>query len=348
MNPITLTANITNAGAATATGNVVFTEGTAQLGTAALDAHGHASLTLPSLPAGTHAITASYAGDGDDFAATSPPLTQIVNLRATTTTLTGSQTDSTNPQQVTLIAVVHSDGSFSPTGLVSFTSEGRAIGTATLDSTGVATLTILIENSGGSETIMASYAGDTVYAASSSTSTTVQAGLATQFTLTIDPTTISIVSKQHTVIQLSLSSIKGFSDKIQFGCLGLPFAATCTFSTPQTQLAANGTATVQLTLDTGNPLGIAAQGSVGHERHDANIFLSLLPAALLAGIFGRRRRLTALLVMICAVVLTATLSGCAGLQGTGTPPGTYIFKVTASGEGTGATQSQDLTLTVTQ
>ena len=123
ISPITLIANLTNAAA---TGNVVFTEGTTQLGTAALDASGHASLTLPSLSAGTHVIAASYAGDGNDFAANSRALTQTVNLRATTTTLTGSQTDSTNPQQVTLIAVVHSDGNVPPTGLLSFTSGGRA------------------------------------------------------------------------------------------------------------------------------------------------------------------------------------------------------------------------------
>jgi hypothetical protein len=32
----------------------------------------------------------------------------------------------------------------------------------------------------------------------------------------------------------------------------------------------------------------------------------------------------------------------------GTPPGTYVFKVTAMGTGTGATQATDVTLTVTQ
>ena len=348
LSPITLTANLTNPGAAAATGSVVFTEGTAQLGTAALDASGHASLTLPSLPAGMHTIMASYAGDENDFAASSPALTQTANLRATTISLTGSQTDSTNPQQVTLIAVVHSDGSVPPTGSVNFTSGGLVVGTAAVDSTGVATLTILIESSGGSENIAAGYAGDAVYAASSSMPTTVQAGPATQFTLTIDPAKVSIVTKQHTIVQLSLSSIKGFSDKIQFGCLGLPFAATCTFSVPQTELAANGTATIQLTLDTGNPLGIDAQANARDARRNPTAFLCLLPAALLAGLFGGRRRGTARLMLIFAIMLTFTLSGCAGLQGSGTPPGTYTFKVTASGQGTGATQSQDLTLTVTQ
>ncbi|HEY1576611.1 MAG TPA: Ig-like domain repeat protein, partial [Terracidiphilus sp.] len=318
---ITLTANLRNAGAAAATGEILFTEGTTQLGTAALDASGHASLTLPSLAAGFHALTASYAGDGNDFAASSPALMQIVNLRTTTTTLTGSQTDSTNPQQVTLISVVHADGAAAPTGSVSFSSGNLAIGTAQVDSTGVATLTILLQNSQGSENIVARYAGDSVYATSSSASTTVQAGPATQFTLTIDPASVSVVSKQHSIIQLSLSSIKGFSDKIQLGCLGLPFAATCTFSAPQAELAADGIATVQLTIDTGNPLGIGAQASARNRRSDATTFLCLFPAALLVSLFGRRRRLSTLLVMICAVLMTFPLSGCAGLQGSGTPPG---------------------------
>lgn len=348
LSPITLTASLSNAGAEAATGKIVFTDGTIQLGTAPLAGSGRASLTLPSLSAGTHLIAATYAGDGDDFAASSPALTQTVSLRETTTTLTGSQTDATNPQQVTLIAVVHSDGVTPPTGSVSFSSGSAAIGTAQVDSTGVATLTILLQNSDASESVAASYTGDSVYATSSSASTEVQAGPATQFTLSINPASVSMVSKQHAVIQLSLTSIKGFSDDIQFGCLGLPFAATCTFSVPQAQLAGEGTATVQLTLDTGDPLGIDGQASTRERRRGASTLLCLLPAAVLLGLFGRRRKLAALLMMICTLVLAMSLQGCGGLQGSGTPPGTYTFKVTAAGKGTGVTQSQVMTLTVTQ
>ena len=221
---ITLTAALTNSGAADATGNVVFTEGTSQLGTAAVGSNNLATLILASLPAGTHTITASYAGDGDDFASSSSVLAQVVNLRATTTTLTASQTDVANPQQVTLIAVVHGDATPLPGGTISFSSGNLAIGTAEVDNTGVATLTILLQTSLSVENIVASYSGDAVYASSTSASTPVQAGPATQFTLTIDPATVRIVSKQHTTISVSLVSIKGFSDNIQFGCLGLPFA----------------------------------------------------------------------------------------------------------------------------
>jgi hypothetical protein len=42
------------------------------------------------------------------------------------------------------------------------------------------------------------------------------------------------------------------------------------------------------------------------------------------------------------------MTGCSGLQVNGTPAGSYTFKVTASGQGTGATESQVMDLTVTQ
>jgi hypothetical protein len=347
--PITLTATLTNAGAAPASGLITFSDGTTQLGTAQLDAAGRASLVLPSLPSGSHSISASYAGDGDDFASASVSLSQVVSLRATTTTLTASQTDAANPQQVTLIAVVHGDGSSAPSGTVTFSSGTLPIGTAVTDANGVATLTILLETSTSKESVIASYSGDAIFQSSNSASIEAAAGPATQFTLAIDPAAVTIVTKQHTVVTLSLASIKGFNDNIQLGCLGLPFAATCTFSTPQVKLAADGTANVTLTIDTGDPLGIGAQARAEHPQRGTVPLLCVFPAALIAGLSMRRRRLyKTLLLAIGCISLTLTLSGCAGLQGNSTPPGTYAFKVTASGQGSGATQSQVITLTVTQ
>ena len=45
---------------------MTFLDGTAVLGTSTLDAAGRATLTTSSLPLGTHAITAEYAGDPGD------------------------------------------------------------------------------------------------------------------------------------------------------------------------------------------------------------------------------------------------------------------------------------------
>jgi hypothetical protein len=160
---------------------------------------------------------------------------------------------------------------------------------------------------------------------------------------------VTIQSKQHTVIDITAASINNFTDKLQFGCLGLPFAATCTFSSVQANLAANGVSTVQLTIDTGDPLGAGALAS-NQSRNHSGILLSFLPGGILAGLalfFRRKIALQGLLLLLLAIAVALPMTGCSGLQMNGTPAGTYSFKVTASGQGTGATESQVMNLTVT-
>jgi hypothetical protein len=52
--------------------------------------------------------------------------------------------------------------------------------------------------------------------------------------------------------------------------------------------------------------------------------------------------------MLMLAAVSAGLSGCGGLHINGTPAGTYVFQVSATGKGTGVTQAIDVTLTVTQ
>ncbi|WP_300616846.1 Ig-like domain-containing protein [Dokdonella sp.] len=60
---VTLTATVTS-NAGVPGGTVTFLDGDAPIGSALLDASGVATLTLPALAAGTHAIAAHYGGDG--------------------------------------------------------------------------------------------------------------------------------------------------------------------------------------------------------------------------------------------------------------------------------------------
>ncbi|MQY10016.1 hypothetical protein SRB5_01200 [Streptomyces sp. RB5] len=62
--PVTLTASVV-CGSGTPTGDVTFTDGETDLGTVALDGNGTAVLTVDSLPAGEHTITAHYSGNGN-------------------------------------------------------------------------------------------------------------------------------------------------------------------------------------------------------------------------------------------------------------------------------------------
>lgn len=351
LSSVTFTATVTNAGQDVPGGVVTFTDGGSQIGTGTLDGNGVASITVPQMTAATHSIVATYAGNGTNFGAASAALTETVQLRPTSTALTAT-TDPNNDQQVTLIGVVRWSGPQVPTGTVTFTNGSAVVGTVAIDNTGVATL--VIDVGLNKQTLVATYNGDTAYAQSASPATTIGSEPAPQFTMTVNPSALTLQTKQHTTVTLTLNSPKNFADNVEFGCLGLPYAATCTFSKTQSALAAGGTTTVQLTIDTGNPLGAGASTTASN-THDASsgVLLCFLPGGLLAGLvfFGggrRKKQLGALLAMVFAVGLMFTTTGCGGLQMNSTPVGKYTFQVTARGQNTGVAESQTVTLNVTQ
>jgi large repetitive protein len=350
LSPIVLTATVTDNGVTTPGGTVTFTDGSIQLGAGTLDTSGRYSLTVPSLSAGSHSIQASYSGDGSNFLSVSSALSQTVALRPTTTSLTATASNPNDPTEVTLITIVQWTGTTAPTGTVTLKNGNITVGTVTLNASGVGTMNIFVQS--GSELIVASYNGDTAYATSNSAATAITGGPATQFTISMAPPALTMVSKEHGVTTLTVTSVKGFTDTMQFGCLGLPFAATCTFSSTASKLAADGTTTVQLTVDTGNPLGAGAQASNFHGSSSTTL-IAFIPGALLTGLLLWRKRrklptLAALMLLFCAMGAVISSTGCAGLTQQGTPAGTYTFQVTAYGQGTGASQSKTMTLTVTQ
>jgi hypothetical protein len=352
LSPITFTAIVANAGKDVPTGTIVFTDGGTTLGTVALDPTGTATIALAALPAGTHAVIASYSGNDTNFAAVSAMLSEAVNKRVTTTALTAT-VDPTNSQQVTLIAILRWTGATSPTGNVVFTNGTATVGTAAVDAAGVATL--IINNTLQSQNLVATYSGDASYAGSASPLTAIAPQQQPQFTLTLDPPTMTLVSKQHSTATLTIASPGSFTDTLEYGCLGLPQAATCTFSQTTGVLKAGSSVQVQLTVDTGNPLGAGAQASLRDRqtpRGGATPLLleCFLPAMLLAGLGMRRLRrmgLSALLTLLVAVGMIVSTTGCGGLNVNGTPAGSYTFQVTARGQNTNITESQTMTLTVT-
>jgi hypothetical protein len=352
LDTVVFTAKVSNGGSTSPSGIVVFSDGTTVLGRSTLDVTGTATFTAVSMAVGQHPISAAYGGDALDLAGVSAVLTQSVQLRPTTDTLTASSTSLTGGQQVTLISVVRFAGPATPTGSVVFTSSGTVLGTVAVDNTGVATLTVNVLTS--APTVIASYSGDSVYAPSASVATGITVAPPTQFTLQMNPSSISLQSQQNMTGTLTITSVNNFSDKLDLGCLGLPFAATCTFTKDQVALTANGNQVVQVVVDTGSPLTAGSQAKLEQHGVGSLAAICLLPGGALLGLFfsnrrrGKRNRLPALLMLLLLAGLTAGLSGCAGLQINGTPAGTYVFQVTATGTGTGVTQSIDVTLTVTQ
>lgn len=349
LNAVLLTSTVRNPGAAPATGSVIFNDGAVELGTALVDGSGHATLTVPQMSAGTHTIIATYEGDGANFASVSPALSQEVRLRPTTTAVSGTATDTANPQQMTLIAVVHGEGSVAPSGMVTFTSGNLTLGATAIDENGVASITVIFETK--TMPVVASFAGDASYTASHSAQTPITAGDPAQFTLAVSAPNITLVSHNRATVTLTLRSVKGFTDTINLGCLGLPYAATCSFDKSQVKLLADGTATAQVIVDTGNPLGAGTSTSAAVRTggDGRGVLLCLMPAGLLLGGLARsRRRLGRFLVLLVGLVLAGGAVGCGGLKMSGTPAGDYTFKVIGTGQGSGTSEAQTVVLVVTQ
>jgi hypothetical protein len=133
----------------------------AVLGTGLLSA-GQASVTASSLPTGTSGITAIYSGNGHFGPSMSPVLQQVVNATTkavTSTILASSLNPSIYGQRVTLRARVSTLGSSKPRGTVNFQWSVFSIGTATVNSSGVATL--IRDLNAATYPLVAVYSGDT-------------------------------------------------------------------------------------------------------------------------------------------------------------------------------------------
>jgi hypothetical protein len=349
---VVITATVSNGGINRPTGLVTFSEDSVSIGVGTLNSDGVATISIPSLTAGSHTFVASYAGDPLDISSISSPFTELVQLRPTTDTLTTSATSLTGGQQLTLISVIRSTGSSAstaPTGNVSFMSGSITLASVPVDATGVATVTVLL--SGTTATISSIYNGNANYGASSSSPTPVTIGPPPDFDIQATPTSWQMQSKQNRTLKLTLTSVKSFADTFSLGCLGLPKNATCTFSQDETNLAAGGVQSIDVTVDTGSPLLSGTQARNNNHAASTAVFACLLPGCIVFGLLGsqtrRFRSISMVLLLMGLFGLTSGLSGCGSIQNNGTPPGTYNFMINASSQ-TGISHFVSVTMTITQ
>jgi hypothetical protein len=154
--PVTLSATVSSAGSPP-TGTVTFKKGTTNLASPVTLSSGLATLTLTNLVPGTLSITATYNGDGSSAVSTSaPPLTQIVNMASTSTTVVSSLNPSTLGQLVTFTATV-SSATVTPAGTVTFSSGATVLGTKSLAGGKASLATTTLPQ--GTNTITATYNG---------------------------------------------------------------------------------------------------------------------------------------------------------------------------------------------
>jgi hypothetical protein len=187
---VTFFAVVRSQTAGTPTGTVTFENGTNTLGTAVLHSS-TAILSTSALTVGTHSITTIYSGDAN-FAGNQPaPLLQTVTQDSSAATLLSTASPSVFGQKVTFFVLekAGAPGSGTPTGTITFRDAATSLGTAVLNSSGVATFTTSAL-AVTSHTIAAVYSGDANFLTNTSAilTQTVSPDVSTAFVLSaFDP-----------------------------------------------------------------------------------------------------------------------------------------------------------------
>ena len=255
----------------TATGTITFKNGTATLGTAAIDSTGTAELQTTALPAGSDSLTAAFPGDASFLASTSSALPLMVVPAVTAISKPSIQpglfvtAGTTVTMSVSLS--VHSAGA-APTGSVTFQNGTSTVGTAPLAGTAGSSAAIAGGTASfstasllaGTASISAVYSGDSNYAGATSTVVSVSVQKAgTSVTVTPSSTSIPVNEPlQVTVTPVPVAGLPLPSGTVQVGMAGaLQPAVTL----------ANGTATVTIPANT---LPVGTDSIVGSYSGDAN------------------------------------------------------------------------------
>jgi hypothetical protein len=361
---VTFVATVTNISSTsgTPTGTITFTDGTTVVVTQPLTSISNtaaaASFSTSTLSVGTHPITATYNPTGG-FSASTASLTEIINGLASATTLTAAPNPALFGQTVTLTAAVTGIPA-TPTGSLTFYNGPTALAIVSLDASGHAAFTTS-SLAVGTHTLTAVYAGNTIYSTSTSLpfSETINP-LPANFTIILASPTVTIETQHHLTTSLVLTSLNSFADTLTLTCANLPTYVTCQPTPNPAPLAANGSTTVSLYLDTDSVLGYALNhrpslpGDPTSSRF--NLALLITPVGLFAGLaaFSRRRtRLRLLLVFLALIPASLSVVGCGEIIYPYDPPpsavpGTYIIPITATGAATGITHTAQLTLIITQ
>ena len=173
------------AGGAVPTGQVTLAQGTTVLAQLTLQ-NGLASFATSALPAGSSAITASYAGDSS-YSASQGNTTAVVQS-PTLTSVASSSNPASQGQSVTFTATVTSSGG-TPVGTVTFTDGSSVLASnVAVNTSGIATFSTSALAT-GSHTIGASFTGAAGWQNSSGTLTQQinQTSFATSTTVTSTP-----------------------------------------------------------------------------------------------------------------------------------------------------------------
>jgi subtilase family serine protease len=311
--PTTLTVGVSSGTPGTPSGTVTFKVGTTTLGTVTLSGATASLATTVNaangFASGWNSISVSYSGDSV-FAASTGAVTLVENPPAVTTVATSATPSSlTIGGATTLVASVSSGTAGNITGTVTFKIGTTTLGSPTLNN-GTATLSISTAQANGfsvgTDTISATYSGNTSFAASAATVQVTLAAVPT-YTLTASPTA---VSGSSTVV-LSLNSPTTYAGTVSFvttvtSTNGTP--SNVSASAPAITLSAGGNGQSTLTI-TPNANASNRTPSAPWKSGGVMVFAAVLLGAPFT--FRRKRAMTVLIVGL-GVTLAGFMVACGG------------------------------------
>jgi hypothetical protein len=346
---VTLTATVKPASGTTApTGTVTFTvDGTALSSPPAL-ANGVAVTTTTFSTGGPHTVVASYSGSTSFFASTSAVTTfnVVASGASTTTTLVANPTTVALGGSLTLTATVQSMTAGTVSGNVAFTIGSTTVGTAAITpgASGVGTATLTVNPvstslgfAAGSNTVVATYGGNSSYASSNgpATVTVTNPGI----TLSATNVTVSSPSPGNSgTSTITLTSTGGYAGTATVSASGsvnvtYGFGSTGT-QTASVALTSGGTGSTTITLTTVAATGNLQKSPAGNFRKSAAriaaaggtaagcILLLLIPGI-------RRKRWPIALAMLVFLSVGAGMGCGGGGPAGGAPAGTYTITISA-------------------
>jgi hypothetical protein len=349
---------VTSGCAFDATGSVTITDNAAKLdtGTFVINSAGHAEDQPIQLNAGSHSIVATYLGDiSYNPPSTSSTATWTVSKATTATGLAATPaTGVTTATPVTLTATIasQSNSTAGPGGTVTFFNGTTQIGspvtvvpagaTAIAFASGTASLQTTFTST-GTQTITATYSGDSNYATSNAPATTIT--VTSQGSFTVGGSAVTATAGSSGTSTITVTPTGGFTGNVNVTCpaTGLPAGVTCSpnpltinvtgttavtgsltvaVAAPSTSLSASAAPVQQKLLAAGM---IPSRGGKGWLALGAGAGLGALILLVLP---GRKRYRTALgLGLIC--MLSFTL-GCNSGYGGGGGLATTTTKITVT------------------
>jgi hypothetical protein len=368
--PENATAATTGVSNGSATGTVTLNYGSSTT-TQTLNSEGVAAFPLYDQAPGSYSFTAQYSGDASYKASSTTTGVPLVITKAATglsVTSSSSSIAASGSATVTVVLETDSAGAY-PTGAITLQAGNGASFTGSVseaelsDGADAIVDTFTVPGASlasGSNTLTATYPGDTNYSGSTG-STTVgvsgsSGGTAPGFNIASQSSSLTVSAGQSAGPDtITVTPTNGFTGAVAMKC-AVQFSLTTggtlpTCSLSESSVTISGTTAQTLTLSV-STTGVSAlrpmQQQPGHSwmRHllEGGGGLALC-SVLFFGIPGRRRTWQSILLVLLAVGVIGAI-GCGGTStgGSGTQSGTYTVTVTGTSGSTTANTVVSLTV----